>query len=163
MAASKSDFIQIRISAADKARLRRLARDAGQDLSTYVLGRAIPQRATEFARLVAAVRGAGLRHALADLHDFLSSLSAREFGDAVERDPLRKSDPFVTNYVAAMVEHAAVQRGLPSPQWSLNVRPLEHPWFASDLLSLRLHLLTNSPAAFRRRNLYVDSVVGARV
>ena len=36
-------------------------------------------------------------------------------------------------------------------------------WFASELKSLRLHLLTKSPAPFRRRNLFVDSTLGDRV
>jgi hypothetical protein len=43
------------------------------------------------------------------------------------------------------------------------VKPLERPWFASSLKSLRLHLLTASPPPFRRRNLFVDSTIGDRV
>jgi len=32
-----------------------------------------------------------------------------------------------------------------------------------ELLGLRLHLLTHSPAPFRRRNIFIDASVGARV
>jgi len=30
-------------------------------------------------------------------------------------------------------------------------------------MSLRLYLLTHSPAAFRRRNIFIDATVGAQV
>jgi len=42
-------------------------------------------------------------------------------------------------------------------------RSLAEPWFATTLQSLRLHLLRVAPAAFRRRNLFVDAGAGGRV
>jgi hypothetical protein len=41
--------------------------------------------------------------------------------------------------------------------------PLAEPVFASSLQSLRLHLLVLSPAPFRRRNIFIDSTLGARI
>ena len=41
--------------------------------------------------------------------------------------------------------------------------PLAEPVFGSDLMSLRLYLLTHSPAPFRRRNIFIDASVGFRV
>jgi hypothetical protein len=70
---------------------------------------------------------------------------------------------FLRNYVAAMVEHACAQRAVTVPRWVRAVEPLSDPVFGSELQSLRLHLLTQSPPAFRCRNLFIDSSVGERV
>jgi hypothetical protein len=43
------------------------------------------------------------------------------------------------------------------------VEPLERPWFAVPFASLRPHLLSAAPIAFKRRNLFVDATVGDRV
>jgi hypothetical protein len=40
---------------------------------------------------------------------------------------------------------------------------LPQPVFGSELKALRLHLLTNSPPAFRRRNIFIDATLGDRV
>jgi len=49
------------------------------------------------------------------------------------------------------------------PAWTEDVPPLDEPIFGSSLQSLRLHLLTNSPPAFSRRNIFIDSNIGDRV
>ena len=152
----KSDYLQIRISPADKVRLRRRAQRAGKDVSTYVLGRVLPAQSDEFERLVEGARGPEATYALAALHDFLAALGRHDFARAVEGDPLRRTDETrFASYVAAMVEHTAAKVNQRPPKWTVNVMPLESPWFASDLLSLRLHLLLNARASFRARNLFV--------
>ena len=160
----KTDYLQIRISPADKARLRRRAERAGKDISAYVLDRVLPSQGAEFDRLVDRARGPETAYALAALHDFLAALGRHEFARAVEGDPLRRADAAqLANYVAAMVEHASVNLGLRPPSWTTSVKSLDAPWFASNLASLRLHLLFNAPAAFRARNLFVDATVGDRI
>jgi hypothetical protein len=62
-----------------------------------------------------------------------------------------------------MVEHACAARAVKAPDWVQEIAPLPEPVFGSALASLRLHLLTRSPAAFRRRNLFVDTAVGGQV
>jgi hypothetical protein len=62
-----------------------------------------------------------------------------------------------------MVEVACAQRGIASPAWTRTIAPLTEPVFGSALMSLRLYLLTHSPAPFRRRNIFIDSTVGSRV
>ncbi len=62
-----------------------------------------------------------------------------------------------------MTETACNMRGLPLPAWTRRIEALPEPVFGSALPTLRLYLLTHSPAAFRRRNLFIDSSVGARV
>jgi hypothetical protein len=62
-----------------------------------------------------------------------------------------------------MVEAVCAKRGIPLPTWTRKIGPLEAPQFGSKLQALRLHLLTHSPAAFRRRNIFIDASVGDRV
>ncbi len=67
------------------------------------------------------------------------------------------------NYLAAMIEQTAASLAVAAPEWTRLVPPLKHPVFASELGSLRLHLLMNALPPFRRRNLFVDTSIGGRV
>ncbi len=62
-----------------------------------------------------------------------------------------------------MVETARSNHHIPAPPRTRRVAPLDEPAFGSELESLRLHLLTHSPAPFRSRNLFIDSSLGDRV
>ncbi len=99
----------------------------------------------------------------ADIHDLLAKLRPEEFSDVVRRAPDVNLSPFRANYLCGMVEYAAGLKGVRPPSWTADVAPLRDPWFGADLKNLRLHLLTNSPPPFRRRNIFIDSSVGTRV
>ena len=160
----KTAQLQIRLSPAQKALLKRRADIAGQDVSSYVLSRVAPDSALRFERALAAVlESDGGRFALAELSDLLAELGASEFGRAVASGLPAGLSLVTQNLVAAMVEHAAARMGATAPRWAGDVLPLESPWFATDLKKLRAHLLKAAPAAFRRRNLFVDATVGDRV
>jgi uncharacterized protein (DUF1778 family) len=162
---SKSRHIQIRVTPKQKAALKRLAAAAGQDLSSYVLSRvlpAAPRRLQELLTLVAAGDDEP-RYALAELNDLLTGLARDELTEAVAHVEVARLTPWLANYVAAMVEQACQLQGVAPPAWTGRVAALEAPWFAAPLKSVRLHLLRASPVAFRRRNLFVDATIGARV
>ncbi|MEX1257363.1 MAG: hypothetical protein WEG36_07085 [Gemmatimonadota bacterium] len=162
--AIKSRHLQIRLTPREKADLKRRAKDAGQDLSTFVMSRALPPARGRFAGVVKALSEEGDRaYPLAELNDFLSELAPIEFRLAVEEIPPNTLSPFLLSYVAAMVEVAAGQKDQPPPPWTAKVEGLDEPYFTTPLRSLRLHLLQSSPVPFKRRNLFVDSTVGARV
>jgi hypothetical protein len=162
--APKSQYLQIRVTPAEKAKLRRLARSAGQDLSSYVLARALPSRRIRFEELVRSLgESGGDRHALAELNDFLSELTPLELLEAVKEADTGRLTPFLANYLAALVEQASYRAKVSAPAWANRVPPLERPHFAVPLRSLRLHLLSASPVPFKKRNLFVDSALGARV
>jgi hypothetical protein len=73
-------------------------------------------------------------------------------------------DPYLANYVAAMVEQAIHRKGgVRPPRWTSTVPPLSQPVFAAPWMSLRAHLLLESPVPFRRRNIFIDSSIGDRV
>ena len=160
----RSAFIQIRVTPGEKTALKRLAESAGQDLSSYVLSRSLPPARMRVDELLQQVlEGEDHRFILAELNEVLAGLAPAELPDAVGSADLGGLSPFLRNYVAAMVEHACRLKGIAPPAWAGSVEPLEHPFFATPLRSLRLHLLRTSPVAFKRRNLFVDSTVGARV
>ncbi|MBL8200348.1 MAG: DUF1778 domain-containing protein [Chromatiales bacterium] len=161
---AKSAQLQIRVSPAEKSAIQAAARRAGLDMSSFVLGRLLPACGARFRELAAACdEEAGGRFALAELNTFLSGLTAGELEQAVADPPPTGLPAFPANYIAAMVEYACARRGLPPPGWTAAIAPLARPAFGSDLESLRLYLLTHSPAPFRRRNIYVDASIGARV
>lgn len=161
---SKSQQLQIRVSPAQKARLRRLAAAAGVDVSAYVLQRALPGDAERFEELVHQAADAGRRsYALAELNDLLAQAPAGVVALLSPGRALDALDPVTRNYVAAMVEQAAHLKGVRPAPWAAAVEPLEQPWFAAPLRSLRPWLIRRSPAAFKRRNLFVDASIGSRV
>ncbi len=163
---TKSRQLQIRVTPYQKAALKRLARGADQDVSGYVLARALPEARLRFGEIIRVLRdGEDHRFALAELNDLLSGLTRAQLPDAVAVAPpeMRDLSSFLQNYVAAMVEQASYRRKVPVPSWGRGVPPLEAPYFATPLQSLRLHLLRAAPVPFKRRNIFVDSGVGARV
>lgn len=161
---AKTAWLQIRVAPSQKAALRRLARAAGLDLSSYVLARALPSAATRFTQILDALRSTEERgFVLAELNDFLADCPPGSLAGAVARADLHDLPAFERNYVAAMVEQAAAQKGVAPPTWVRAVPPLSRPYFATPLPGLRLHLLRAAAVPFKRRNLFTDAGVGDRV
>jgi hypothetical protein len=163
-AVMKSAQLQIRVTPAEKAAIERAARQAGLGMSAYVLSKLLPGRATQWRGFLQDIlRADDKRLALAALSQWLANLPAGEFADALDAPPPAGLPEQLANTVAAMVEHVCAASREKPPAWTREIPPLTLPAFGSELKSLRLHLLTNSPAAFRRRNLFVDTVVGGQV
>ncbi len=165
---TKTQQLQIRVTPAQKTILKRRARQAGQDVSSYVLDRILPESRDEFETILAGIRvasttGGDHRFSLASLNDFLSALLPDEVSAATAEANVRDLPPFLRNYVAAMVEQTASSAGVDPPGWVTDVTPLDEPYFATPLPGLRAHLLKESPVPFKRRNLFVDSTVGDRI
>jgi uncharacterized protein (DUF1778 family) len=161
--APKTAQLQIRVSPAEKSALQRAAAHAGLDVSAYVLGRVRAAPAVEFAALVAQLGQGQPRFALAELNALLTRLTSPELREAVEDGPRRPLDPFWANYLAAMVERVCERQVVPVPRWVRETPPLAEPAFGTTLQSLRLYLLTHSPAPFRRRNLFIDASIDDQV
>jgi hypothetical protein len=163
MSTAKTQQLQIRVSPAQKAALQAHAKAAGQDVSSFVLARALPEGNTRFRSLTEAMTAGDHRYALAELNDLLTACPRTAFADTVADAALMGLEPYLQNYVAALVEQAADRKGVHPPPWTATVAPLASPYFVTPLRSLRLHLLRAAPVPFKRRNIFVDSAIGARV
>jgi hypothetical protein len=159
----KSEQLQVRVSRRQKAAIQRAAAKVGMDMSAYVLSRVLSDNAVKFHDFAVACMGPTSRFALAELNSFLSGLAAGDLRDAVAEPPPLELTPYFLNYITAMVEQTCARRAVAAPRWTRTIPPLIDPVFASALISLRLHLLTHSPPAFRRRNIFIDSSVGDRI
>lgn len=171
--AAKTLQLQIRVTPQEKAELKRQARAAGLDVSSYVLSRALPSTPNRFAQLLAALTAAEVsgaadahgdhRYVLAELNDFLQDAPPVVFRAATTEADVSALSAYLRNYVAAMVEQAAATKDVAAPAWTADVAPLDAPRFVTPLKSLRMHLLRSAPVPFKRRNIFVDASVGARV
>lgn len=159
----KTAQLQIRVSPEQKILLKSRAEHLGLSLSAYVLSRLLVVAPQGYPELLSALASGGQeRFALAELNDLLSAISGSELTTSLT-PPQPGLSARLENQVAAMIEHAASLKGVAAPAWCASIPPLPTPWFASELESLRAHLLSVSPVAFRRRNLFVDASVGDRV
>ncbi|MCZ6641330.1 MAG: hypothetical protein O7F71_07115 [Gammaproteobacteria bacterium] len=158
---AKTEQLQIRVTAAEKAQIKARARQANEDVSGWVLKQLLPGAEVRFQALCKTLATLPTARAdgFTDLDDFLAGSSAKTLLHAVAQPPRVDLEPFAANYLAAMIEQNCVVTAIDLPVWLADIEPLLNPWFASSLASLRLHLLTNSPPAFRRRNLFIDGPV----
>jgi hypothetical protein len=118
------------------------------------------ENAETFRQLTGSLSRARASFVLAEINDLLTESTSDEVA-ALPHPGIE--DRYLANYVAAMVECAAHRTGILPPPWTARVPPLDEPVFAVPWLSLRAHLLLNSPPPFRRRNIFIDSTLGSRV
>lgn len=162
----KDSQLQIRVSQTQKDMIRRAAEREKKDISSWVLERCISPAQGAFSIVIerlAQTSEGEISFVLAELNDYLSKLSKDEFNVALELLPGVQLNSELANRLAAMVESAAFTKHLKAPAWTKEIARLKRPIFDSSLVSLRLHLLINTPAAFKARDVFVDSTVGGRV
>ena len=163
----KTAQLQIRVSPAEKARIKNTARRANKTVSEWVLSQILNQSQSGVDEILKSLAKTAsdqsTRHALAELNDFLYQMTGSEFKDLLGTKPQEIFTPYLNNLIAAMVEWAAHKKKVAPPAWTSEIAPLKTPFFSSPLKSLRSYLLTHSPPPFRRRNIFVDSSIGDRV
>jgi len=161
---TKASQLQLRVSAAEKADIKRAAKHAGMPVSAWVLSCLLSAPRREIERLFAALDDLEqASYALAEFNDLLTRMRRDEF-TRVWREPVRLPASLqMQNQVAAMIELCAHRCEAGVPTWIRDIPPLAVPVFATALASLRLHLLVHTPPPFRRRNLFVDSSLGDRI
>ncbi len=160
----KDEFLQIRLSSKQKEIIRGAAKNAKTDMSSWVLAKIINNQSEEFLKVVEKlVSSQKQSYNYAEIHDLLMKLDNNVFSKTVEFSPTKELNSFQLNYIAAMVEQRAMQLSEKAPSWCSDIKSLEAPCFGTSLKSLNLYLLLNSPLAFRKRNIFIDSTVGQRV
>lgn len=161
---NKTDFLQIRLTSVQKSQLKTAATRDNMSVSEWVLNKLFNRYDSHFQELIDQLNRHGdTKFVLAEMNDFLTALEPNAFRTAVEATQIRELPAWLANYVAAMVELAAHQKRVTPPIWCHEIPPLETPYFGSALKNIRLHLLTQSPPPFRRRNLFIDTSIGGRV
>ncbi len=161
---AKITQLQVRVMPSEKEAIRRLAKRADMGMSQWILARALPGDLMRFQQLLKQMTADQNRsYVLAEIHDLLQSVSAGELERMVSEPPPVMLTPYWGNYIAAMVECTANQKGVRAPSWTSEIKPLESPAFGSDLAGLRLYLLSHSPPCFRNRNIFIDATIGQRI
>lgn len=161
---AKNSQLQIRVSDAQKRAIRRSATAAGLSISEWLLEKALPSSSAAFKQKCAALgTNTELSLPAADLADYLEALPPSELQVATSEPPDDLTPGLPAGYIASLVEYVCGRKSVRPPKWTSQAPALSTPFFASQLKSLRLHLLTASPAPFRRRNIFVDSSSEARV
>lgn len=120
-----------------------------------------PDRLTQtLATVVARVQaGDPLLPAVRELLDeFAIRPTAESRTAAIEAEPPPTGDPRADAYLGALAEHLAAVHDLPRPAWCTDPsRFLDRWWFTSDVPGFRALLIAESPAAFRRRGIFVSA------
>jgi len=80
-----------------------------------------------------------------------------------EQEPIGV-DPRFDAYLAAVVEHISAARGVAAPAWVLApTRFLSEFWWPDGNTAFAATCLVQSPAAFRRRGIFIGATTLARV
>lgn len=86
----------------------------------------------------------------------LTLVTSRERIALVTDRPADLPDPVQQAYLGALAEHTCAAAGVAAPAWAVTPdRFLDRVWFGTDNPGLEAWCLVESPAAFRRRGLFV--------
>ena len=164
MSGEKTSLVRVRVSEEEKECWERAAEEWGGSLSGWVR-ETLSERAGRgpVAELVRGLVGEEGHVGWAKLADVLLALEEGRFAAAVEDVDVSFLDRYEANYVAAMVEEAAMMKGCAVPKWTKEIVPLATPHFATTLPRLRLIALRDSPAQYRARNVFVSHGIVGRV
>jgi hypothetical protein len=101
--------------------------------------------------------GEDLRFAVREFLDEFALLPRDDLRRAAITDrPLPTGDARADAYLGALAEHLATTAGLERPSWSVeHGRFLERFWFPSPVPGFRALAVAESPAAFRRRGIFI--------
>jgi hypothetical protein len=102
--------------------------------------------------------GEDLRFAVREFLDEFALLPRDDLrGRAIEQRAEPTGDPRADAYLGALAEHLAASGGLERPGWSIEPgRFLDRFWFPSAVPGFRALAIAQSPAAFRRRGIFIS-------
>lgn len=89
------------------------------------------------------------------LFNFVDSFKRTPSKKFVEEPPLPGTSPKIHALMASTVEYLCSSKRIPAPVWCARVPPLPDPWFVAEAESLKASALAESPAQFRKRNIFV--------
>ena len=109
--------------------------------------------------------GEDFRAAVRELLDELSLLqTSAQCAGAIAEEPPPTGKAEQDAYLAGLAEHFAAQAGIPRPEWTTDPkRFLDRFFFWSDTEGFRAIAIAQSPAAFRRRGVFITRQALERV
>ena len=108
--------------------------------------------------------GVPLRDAVADFLDDLRWARGPSDVEARIAEEPERVDPHADAHLAALAEHVASTNRLRTPGWAtVEDRFLDHFWWPSRTRALRAVAIVESPAAFRRRGIFIGGTTLQRV
>lgn len=108
--------------------------------------------------------GEDLRFAVRELLDEFALRGRDALRVAAIADEPVNVEPHVDAYLGALAEHLARTCNLPVPRWAFSEqRTLDHMWFPGVARGFRPTALRESPAAFRRRGIFIARSALTRV
>jgi hypothetical protein len=101
--------------------------------------------------------GEELRFAVREFLDEFALLPREDLrSKAIAGRPDPTGDAHADAYLGALAEHLALMGGLERPAWATEAgRFLDRFWFVSDVVGFRALAIAQSPAAFRRRGIFI--------
>jgi hypothetical protein len=101
--------------------------------------------------------GEDLRFEVREFLDEFALLPRDELrSTAIEQRPEPTTDARADAYLGALAEHLAATTGIDRPAWSIEPeRFLDRFWFPSEVPGFRAVAIAESPAAFRRRGIFI--------
>jgi transcriptional regulator with XRE-family HTH domain len=130
---------------------RRLARQAGVSFRALQM---IEAGQTD-ARLSSLMKIASEASWKLWLFEFVDTFRRCPREDLVAAPPDRDTRDRIRSLLASTVETLCAERGLPPPWWCGGVGVLAMPWFVAGVENLKALALLESPAHFRKRNIFV--------
>ncbi len=111
-----------------------------------------------------AVSGEDFMHTVREFLDELALMSSDQAQRAIRQKPIPTGDIRFDAYLGALAEHVAAINCFQRPDWSYEPdRFLNQFWFVSEIKGFRALALAESPAAFRRRGIFISAGSLSRV
>jgi transcriptional regulator with XRE-family HTH domain len=89
------------------------------------------------------------------LFEFVDAFRRAPRTDLVVAPPSPETSTRVSALLASTVEALCAERDVPCPWWCGGVGVLPEPWFVAGIENLKAIALAESPAYFRKRNIFV--------
>jgi len=89
------------------------------------------------------------------LFNFVDAFREHEDLSYVNMPPMIGLSSKMEAIIASVVEALCNELNIAIPDWCAGVRSLEKPWFVAEVENLKALALVESPAYFRRRNIFV--------
>lgn len=102
--------------------------------------------------------GEPLYHPVKEFLDEVALMNPGQIQRAIDDRPAETGERRFDSYLGALAEHLAAIHGFRRPEWSYEPqRLLDTFWFVSEIKAFRALALVGSPAAFRRRGIFISA------